>query len=755
MRQDDRSARSLPRRRQKRDPEHGHQPEASIPVVLSEDDNSDDAGNTCFSPSSILLKASSAPPGIKTELDANKLRSLGREYKSLMASNMWHVLNVQDTLEDLAALMASVVCGSTFELGGITLRSTTKPGAVKNGSLAINLDGAVLKNGTIELERGEQLIITGQGVHLHKITVVGQGLTLQSMTTRARLSKDKDKDKDKDKENADGLVKLTRASGIVLKDCALVVKSSAATYALCVEQDSSATLDNCTITGSSRGTGILAVGAGVSIIAHGCSVQGCKKAGVAALRGGSIMCEYSSLTQNEGCGVQLTRCDVLDNKGYGVAFFEGATGVLDDCKVADNAFGGLLMSNRPTGSSWIDRMGSSLLFGTFEPSGVKGKDNDVGHVSERRTASSRLARKYLNNNNLLTQKSNTNSGTNSNTNITTSTNLSGASSGSFPVSYIGRDAGKSPFSVAGNYTDVGQTPFSTGTKEAPQGRVLTTQTSSITTEYCEVKGEERDAGQVQGQTSCQLLTCKVMGNRGNGLTLEGSGTKTKATGCQFSENRECGVAVLESAHVEFASCQLANNGLSGPIVQAASAKAGPVAATVAMVTDVDMVKNKKHGARVAGTDTSVTFESSMFDYNCKSGLSVIEGGQVHASGSEFNCNAVSGMSLKGGDTIALKCLCNGNEVEAVMATTGATGHFTECTLNAYNNGCVTIVEKAMLELVNCIIDQEPVLLGGSEPVAWTRGPYQYEAPPRVQSARPRILQSVERHVSHLLYKPVV
>eukprot|EP00798_Chlamydomonas_sp_ICE-L_P016640 gene16640-22890_t len=381
-------------------------------------------------------------------------------------------------------------------------------------------------------------------------------------------------------------------------------------------------------------------------------------------------------------------------------------------QVADNAFGGLLMSNRPTGSSWIDRMGSSLLFGTFEPSGVKGKDNDVGHVSERRTASSRLARKYLNNNNLLTQKSNTNSGTNSNTNITTSTNLSGASSGSFPVSYIGRDAGKSPFSVAGNYTDVGQTPFSTGTKEAPQGRVLTTQTSSITTEYCEVKGEERDAGQVQGQTSCQLLTCKVMGNRGNGLTLEGSGTKTKATGCQFSENRECGVAVLESAHVEFASCQLANNGLSGPIVQAASAKAGPVAATVAMVTDVDMVKNKKHGARVAGTDTSVTFESSMFDYNCKSGLSVIEGGQVHASGSEFNCNAVSGMSLKGGDTIALKCLCNGNEVEAVMATTGATGHFTECTLNAYNNGCVTIVEKAMLELVNCIIDQEPVLLGG-------------------------------------------
>eukprot|EP00798_Chlamydomonas_sp_ICE-L_P011985 gene11985-15079_t len=312
--------------------QHGHQPEASIPVVLSEDDNSDDTGNTCFSPSSILLKASSAPPGIKTELDANKLRSLGREYKSLMASNMWHVLNVQDTLEDLAALMASVVCGSTFELGGITLRSTTKPGAVKNGSLAINLDGAVLKNGTIELERGEQLIITGQGVHLHKITVVGQGLTLQSMTTRARLSKDKDKDKDKDKENADGLVKLTRASGIVLKDCALVVKSSAATYALCVEQDSSATLDNCTITGSSRGTGILAVGAGVSIIAHGCSVQGCKKAGVAALRGGSIMCEYRSLTQNEGCGVQLTRCDVLDNKGYGVAFFEGATGVLDDCK---------------------------------------------------------------------------------------------------------------------------------------------------------------------------------------------------------------------------------------------------------------------------------------------------------------------------------------------------------------------------------------------------------------------------------------
>eukprot|EP00798_Chlamydomonas_sp_ICE-L_P018218 gene18218-24669_t len=108
----------------------------------------------------------------------------------------------------------------------------------------------------LSYRRGEQLIISGQGVCLHKIAVVGQGLTLQSIATRARLSKDKDKEK------VNGLVKLTRASGIKFTDCKIEDKSSAATYALCVEEGSSATLDNCTITGISGGTGVLAVGTG-------------------------------------------------------------------------------------------------------------------------------------------------------------------------------------------------------------------------------------------------------------------------------------------------------------------------------------------------------------------------------------------------------------------------------------------------------------------------------------------------------------
>eukprot|EP00798_Chlamydomonas_sp_ICE-L_P018217 gene18217-24668_t len=175
---------------------------------------------------------------------------------------------------------------------------------------------------------------------------------------------------------------------------------------------------------------------------------------------------------------------------------------------------------------------------------------------------------------------------------------------------------------------------------------------------------------VQAHTSCQLLSCKVTGNKGNGSTLEGSGTKTQATGSKFYENIECGVAVLESAHVELTSCELTNNGLSGLLVQAASAKAGPVAATEAILVDVAIVKNTKHGARVAGTDASVTCESSTFSNNCKSGLLVVEGGQVRVSGSEFNCNAVSGISLKGSHTIALKCVCTGNQAEALMATTG-------------------------------------------------------------------------------------
>eukprot|EP00798_Chlamydomonas_sp_ICE-L_P018216 gene18216-24667_t len=462
-----------------------------------------------------------------------------------------------------------------------SVTSTTKSGAMKNGSLTINLDGAVLKNGTIELQKGEQLIISGQGVCLHKIAVVGQGLTLQSIATRARLSKDKDKEK------VNGLVKLTRASGIKFTDCKIEDKSSAATYALCVEEGSSATLDNCTITGISGGTGVLAVGTGSSIIANGCGVQGCKRAGVAALKGGSIVCTYSNL-------------------------------------VAGNASGGLLMSNRPTQSSWIVRLGSSFLFSTSESSLVK--DRDAGQPTS-------TVPQYMSN------------------------------------------AVKSPFYVAGKNTDVSQTPFSTGNKEG--------------------------APQVQAHTSCQLLSCKVTGNKGNGSTLEGSGTKTQATGSKFYENIECGVAVLESAHVELTSCELTNNGLSGLLVQAASAKAGPVAATEAILVDVAIVKNTKHGARVAGTDASVTCESSTFSNNCKSGLLVVEGGQVRVSGSEFNCNAVSGISLKGSHTIALKCVCTGNQAEALMATTGATCHFTECTLNACNNGCITITEKAMAELVNC------------------------------------------------------
>ncbi|GIL46624.1 hypothetical protein Vafri_3581 [Volvox africanus] len=203
---------------------------------------------------------------------------------------------------------AVLVAPRTVSIGACPSNSLCRQPRSRLSPLRITAEGVMLRNGTLQLQRGQGVQVRARAVQLVELTICGPGIGAAP------------------KEEVGLLEILGSNTTVSLKDCRVSMQqlrggvtaasTSAGTdvggiasgdpepccAAVLVGRGASAHLQNCTITGAGR-DGLLAWGLGSQVSANLCTVRDCGASGFAAIEG--------------GCMGPLFKCQAHSNKLYG------------------------------------------------------------------------------------------------------------------------------------------------------------------------------------------------------------------------------------------------------------------------------------------------------------------------------------------------------------------------------------------------------------------------------------------------------
>lgn len=190
-----------------------------------------------------------------------------------------------ETLEELAALLASAKEPTIFDLCGRTLgqQANTPWG---RGDVVVP-DGMTIKKGSLELPDGVRLVLRGQRPRLEGLSIRGNGRYLGLGIPPT------------------GLVWINGAKRAVLHDCNIVGGKFSFCCAVLACSGASVQLTACDVGGAKHCNGLRARGTGTQVVAAHCSFHSNKWAGVFLCDGAAVDLTSCVSHSNQGCGMHV------------------------------------------------------------------------------------------------------------------------------------------------------------------------------------------------------------------------------------------------------------------------------------------------------------------------------------------------------------------------------------------------------------------------------------------------------------------
>ena len=155
-----------------------------------------------------------------------------------------------NSLVVLADLLASARGPTIFDLDGRTLSvAGPLPPSCPGGQLVLGpTPGLTLRNGTLQLPDGSQLVLRGTGPSLESLTVWGAGAKGEGADAPA------------------GLVWVDGAKGAVVQGCTVVGGTATDCSAVMANNGATVEIRGCSLSGSKYHGGLLVWGAGSSVV---------------------------------------------------------------------------------------------------------------------------------------------------------------------------------------------------------------------------------------------------------------------------------------------------------------------------------------------------------------------------------------------------------------------------------------------------------------------------------------------------------